>query len=330
MIDEITFMLTLHNSSEQSHGKMIIYNRQGLYETHWLKSQHDHEELEVLYSGEEVKEAWRTAQTWMLAKNKDGFQLSTPFFSFPLTTLPKNLLFQRKLECFGLIHPNEPLFLELKNLRKKLSASIGIPPYFIGTDRLLYVISALCPHQIEELIQLPGIGRNKIEQYGPQIIEITKKYPQLYSFPLHWIHEEISNEDLMFWLIEDKLLKEKKEEERIKKEQEDQIRILRLVQDNMTIEDASQQLSMSAANYIKKLHQLALSGYDIVPYIRSEVDRIQERDTIQQFAGQLGFERLKPIFEQMYGDANKMPAKERGDRYNQIRLVCTYLQLKSA
>ena len=62
--------------------------------------------------------------------------------------------------------PNEALFEQLRALRKRLADERSLPPYVIFHDSVLRSMAARLPASEAALLQLPGIGQQKVEAYG--------------------------------------------------------------------------------------------------------------------------------------------------------------------
>lgn len=66
------------------------------------------------------------------------------------------------------------LFEKLRKWRYEKSKSQNIPPYIIANDKLLEKLSLKLPQNKEDLLEIDGIGENKSNQYGEDIINIIK------------------------------------------------------------------------------------------------------------------------------------------------------------
>jgi ATP-dependent DNA helicase RecQ len=71
---------------------------------------------------------------------------------------------------------DEELFSILKNLRKKLSKQLQLPPFVIFQDPSLEDMSIQYPISIEELQNITGVGAGKAKRYGAEFIKIIKSY----------------------------------------------------------------------------------------------------------------------------------------------------------
>lgn len=71
---------------------------------------------------------------------------------------------------------DQALFVMLKDLRKHLSKTLGVPPYVIFQDPSLEVMATIYPITIEELQNIPGVGAGKAKRYGKEFCELIKKH----------------------------------------------------------------------------------------------------------------------------------------------------------
>lgn len=58
------------------------------------------------------------------------------------------------------------LFSRLRELRKQIAVSVGVPPYVIFSDRTLIDMCLKVPFNEEEMLSVSGVGENKYERYG--------------------------------------------------------------------------------------------------------------------------------------------------------------------
>ncbi|MGC8230303.1 DNA helicase RecQ [Pseudobacillus badius] len=74
------------------------------------------------------------------------------------------------------IAADDPLFEELRSLRKTLADEAGVPPFVIFSDRTLKDMCLRLPQTEEEFLAVSGVGRNKFEKYGPAFIEMIAAF----------------------------------------------------------------------------------------------------------------------------------------------------------
>ena len=68
------------------------------------------------------------------------------------------------------------LFAMLKDLRKKLSKQLELPPYVIFQDPSLEAMATTYPITIEELKNIPGVGEGKAKRYGEEFCALIKRH----------------------------------------------------------------------------------------------------------------------------------------------------------
>ncbi len=66
------------------------------------------------------------------------------------------------------------LFEKLRELRKKVAAELGIPPYMVFHDRSLQVMSQQRPLSPEEMQRLYGVGERKFIKYGIRFLDVIR------------------------------------------------------------------------------------------------------------------------------------------------------------
>ncbi|HOV37021.1 MAG: DNA helicase RecQ [Dysgonomonadaceae bacterium] len=75
---------------------------------------------------------------------------------------------------FGAVDP--VLFAMMKDLRKKMSKKLNVPPYVIFQPATLEAMATTYPITLEELQNMPGVGPGKAKRYGKEFIELIKKH----------------------------------------------------------------------------------------------------------------------------------------------------------
>ncbi|MBP7151833.1 MAG: DNA helicase RecQ [Paludibacteraceae bacterium] len=71
---------------------------------------------------------------------------------------------------------DEVLFSILKDLRKKLSKKLDVPPFVIFQDPSLEAMATTYPITMDELQNIPGVGAGKAKRYGDEFIKVIKEY----------------------------------------------------------------------------------------------------------------------------------------------------------
>ena len=68
------------------------------------------------------------------------------------------------------------LFDKLRTLRKELAAEQGVPPYVVFGDTALRQMAAHQPQSDEQFLAISGVGRTKLERYGPAFLQRIKEH----------------------------------------------------------------------------------------------------------------------------------------------------------
>ncbi|MFV0560311.1 MAG: DNA helicase RecQ [Enterococcus sp.] len=73
---------------------------------------------------------------------------------------------------------DDELFEVFRLLRTDLAEDAGVPPYVIFSDSTLKEMSQVQPKNRVELLQIKGIGQNKLDKYGELFLDAIKKYAE--------------------------------------------------------------------------------------------------------------------------------------------------------
>ncbi len=68
------------------------------------------------------------------------------------------------------------LFDKLKVLRTSLAREEGIPPYIVFSDKTLVDMCAKTPKDLQEMLQVSGVGEMKLEKYGQRFVDEILRY----------------------------------------------------------------------------------------------------------------------------------------------------------
>lgn len=87
-------------------------------------------------------------------------------------TAPPAIMLRRCETCPSDL--DEELLAELKEWRLRVAKEMKVPAYVVFTDNTLIAIAESLPADEAALVALPGIGARKLEQYGPDVLELVK------------------------------------------------------------------------------------------------------------------------------------------------------------
>ncbi len=76
----------------------------------------------------------------------------------------------------GTCAADDMLFSILKDLRKKLSKKLEVPPFVIFQDPSLEAMATTYPITMDELQNIPGVGAGKAKRYGEEFLKVIKEH----------------------------------------------------------------------------------------------------------------------------------------------------------
>lgn len=153
-----------------------------------------HNELEIFGSGQDEDE-----KTWnaVIRQALIAGYLEKDIENYGLLKITKKgIAFMSKPISFKIIQDNEfeeeeeeapvrgggtsavdpILYSMMKDLRKKLSKRLEVPPFVIFQDISLEAMATTYPVTLEELQNIPGVGAGKAKRYGQEFITLIKKH----------------------------------------------------------------------------------------------------------------------------------------------------------
>ncbi|MDN7242068.1 DNA helicase RecQ [Planococcus sp. N028] len=71
---------------------------------------------------------------------------------------------------------NDPLFEELRKVRKELADEAGVPPFVIFSDKALQDMCSRRPKTADSFLEVNGVGANKLEKYGDAFLEAIRLF----------------------------------------------------------------------------------------------------------------------------------------------------------
>ncbi len=70
----------------------------------------------------------------------------------------------------------DPLFEALREVRRELARTAGLPPYVIFHDATLREMAAMKPQTLSELAEIGGVGARKLEAYGQDFVNAIRAH----------------------------------------------------------------------------------------------------------------------------------------------------------
>ena len=87
-------------------------------------------------------------------------------------TSPAAIMLRRCETCAADI--DDELLLQLKDWRLRTAKEMNVPAYVVFTDNTLIAIAELLPTDDAALVAIPGIGARKLEQFGPDVLDLVR------------------------------------------------------------------------------------------------------------------------------------------------------------
>ena len=156
---------------------------------------HRHEELEVFGTGEgEDEKMWNAVIrqaliAGYLSKDVENYGLlkvtsaGHKFLKKPVsfkivedTDFDESEEDEAPVRSGGSCAVDPALYSMLKDLRKKMSKKLDVPPYVIFQDPSLEAMATTYPVTLEELQNIPGVGAGKAKRYGKEFCELIKRH----------------------------------------------------------------------------------------------------------------------------------------------------------
>lgn len=155
------------------------------------------------------------------------------------------------------------LYAMLKELRRDVAEKKEVPPYVVFQDVSLEHMATMYPITIEELCNIPGVGRGKAARFGEEFIELIKRYCD---------ENEIERpEDIRIKSVANKSLKK--------------LKIIEKIDLRTPLDELAKTLGMSFAELLEELEAIVYSGtkIDIDYYIEDRLDDDQIDDIYDYF-----------------------------------------------
>ena len=186
---------------------------------------------------------------------------------------------------------DDVLFSILKDIRKRLSKKMDVPPFVIFQDPSLEAMATTYPITLEELQNIPGVGAGKAKRYGEEFIRVIKEYVEE--------NEIIRPEDLRVRTVA--------------KDSTRKISIIQAIDRRVALDDLAESKGMSMEEMLEEIEAIVYSGTKLnINYFIDEVLDPDEKEEIYDY------------FKNAENDNIKLAMKELGeDDYDElhVRLV---------
>ncbi|MEF3352050.1 HRDC domain-containing protein [Paenibacillus sp. GYB006] len=319
----IVFMNQLSVTSEQSGAKyaqLWIGEEEDLWQLGWSSMNSGEELVDIWYEGGSWNEMMHIYRFQLAIKMSEGYRPLIEGIFHETEEVKQRNQHTQKLQCYSELYSREELYQALCIWRRKKASTERKAPYFIASNRLLRMISTFVPHTLEELRELPGVGENKLAEYGQELLEITTKETREHGFPLNWVVTELTEEEYESWNYRQKEQKYKQELEKFNLKKS----VLTGIADGQSLDDLSASTGLNRRELVDFLEELEKSGYDTEMLIAKELTWMtdDEQELIWNAYDELGTSFLKPILHRVYGEdpAGAGPLDQLYERLRMVRI----------
>jgi len=303
--------------SAAAHGLVIAREEAGKWVVLW---EPDGQAPEIWFEGTiwaEMRAALRLGMARLLLA---GYVLSIGF-------VPEVDLHERRMKgrsdwiaCYADLYTRPEVYEHLARWRREKASKLRRTPFWIATNRMLRMVSALLPYTLEELGQLPGFGAAKLSAYGADVLAIVKPFERNTAFPLDWIPSVVSEEKFMRWVYTEWELKQHQELKKLTARR----LLLEGLEQRLSFEQLMKKLQVDRRELIMQLEMVEQKGCEVKALLESTLASMPEsfRSRVEFSFQELGDEYLKPIYIRVYGEAalEKSYADIQGN-YEQLRLL---------
>ncbi|WP_158630079.1 HRDC domain-containing protein [Cohnella sp. AR92] len=307
--------------AEPERGQVFIGEHQGIWSAGWHPiPEQGPDNQEIWYEGTSWEELLASFRHGVAGKMKVGFR---PLLDGMLEDSPfweRRQQLASVLQCYADHHGSEEKVAPLRQWRRAKATEEKRSAYLIATNRELQLVAVFVPRTPEELAQLPGFGKTKLEKYGAELLELVSSLPREHEFPLQWVENAVSEEQLEEWLF---LQKEEKYGKSVSLVQEKK-KLLTGIRQGSSLADLEQELGLSRRMLVERIDRLDEEGYDVLPIVDQELASVAEGEIEQAEIAmkELGDRYLKPLYQRLYSSeaAGGGQAEQHYERLRMIRI----------
>ena len=92
--------------------------------------------------------------------------------------LRERKVFRKEDQKVRKVAVDDALFERLRELRMDMAQEAGVPPYVVFSDSTLKEMCEKLPQTTIQLLQIKGVGQNKLDKYGTAFLEVIKEYQE--------------------------------------------------------------------------------------------------------------------------------------------------------
>ncbi|MBH0174886.1 DNA helicase RecQ [Fictibacillus sp. 23RED33] len=191
--------------------------------------------------------------------------------------LGKEQIMRKEAVVTKQVAADDPLFEELRIVRKTIAEQENVPPFVIFADTALKDMCVKLPESRTEFLSVTGVGQNKLEKYGEQFISAISTY-----------------------LVEHPERRESTDQSTVAKEPakkttpDSHLETYTLYKEKMSVNEIAEQRNLAVSTVESHLVQCIQDGMDVHMEDLIPDEYVSE---IEHAIQQAGGEKLKPIKE---------------------------------
>ncbi len=181
----------------------------------------------------------------------------------------------------GTCAADDVLFSILKDLRKKLSKKLEVPPFVIFQDPSLEAMATSYPISLEELQNIPGVGAGKAKRYGEEFLKVIKEHVKE--------NEIIRPEDLRVRTVANK--------SKLK------VSIIQAIDRKIALDDIAMSKGLEISELLDEIEAIVYSGTKInIDYFLDEVMDPDHVDEIFDYFNSAETDKIEPALDELGED----------------------------
>ncbi|NDP21797.1 MAG: DNA helicase RecQ [Paludibacter sp.] len=178
----------------------------------------------------------------------------------------------------GTCAADDVLFSILKDLRKKLSKKLEVPPFVIFQDPSLEAMATSYPITMDELQNIPGVGAGKAKRYGEEFLKLIKEHVKE--------NEIIRPEDLRVRTVANK--------SKLK------VSIIQAIDRKIALDDIALSKGLDIFELLDEIEAIVYSGTKInIDYFLTEVMDPDHVDEIFEYFNSAETDKIEPALDEL-------------------------------
>jgi ATP-dependent DNA helicase RecQ len=178
----------------------------------------------------------------------------------------------------GTCAADDVLFSILKDLRKKLSKRLEVPPFVIFQDPSLEAMATSYPITMDELQNIPGVGAGKAKRYGEEFLKVIKEHVKE--------NEIIRPEDLRVRTVANK--------SKLK------VSIIQAIDRKIALDDIALSKGLDIFELLDEIEAIVYSGTKInIDYFLNEIMDPDHVEEIFEYFNSAETDRIEPALDEL-------------------------------